>query len=183
MDDAELEAFLKRMTTNSNAVYDAALGLITSGDLSTEIACPFCGDNALVQLDFCCGVEADCQSSTCNFYMRMNLGLNFDKDGINRKWPLKPFPLRDHSELRVIPVASRVWGNREMDIVGYGLTVFRGKRDSYLVHECETLGEAFRLQGRFISAYTSMLDQGFVFRQGALVGRDGTRVPLASLVS
>ncbi|MCL6598912.1 MAG: hypothetical protein K6T81_09230 [Alicyclobacillus macrosporangiidus] len=183
MDDAELQAFLKRLDTMDKAVYDAALGLISGGDLSTEIACPLCGDKALVRLDFCCGVEADCLSSTCDFFMHMNLGLNFDAQGVNRTWPFKPFTLRDYTEVHVIPVATPVWTGGEMNVVGYGLTVFRGERDSYLVHECETLGEAFRLRDRFASAYTSLLDQGFVFRQGVLVGRDGTRVPLQSLVS
>jgi hypothetical protein len=172
---------LERIDKVSTAVYDVAVELISNAEFSAETDCPLCGGKALVQLDFCCGVVADCTG--CGFHIHMNLGLRFDDRGIDRRWPFEPDWLPDDHVLRVLPVVADVRADGDMVVEGYELAVVVAPNKSYPVCECRTIGEAFELTGRFTSAYRSMYDKGFRLRNGVLVGPDGIQMRLESLVS
>ncbi|MCL6441864.1 MAG: hypothetical protein K6T83_00115 [Alicyclobacillus sp.] len=174
--DIDVDAILAM----GEVVHDAANDMISDGKKETYIVCPQCKGVALVRLDFCCGVEAICQGSNCTFYMHLNLGLNFHEHGINPMKPLKPYPLCDYAEIRVVPLVERILSDGTFDIRAYCITLFNDE-EAYPITECNTLPDAIQLVGRFASAYTSMLEDGFSFQDGELVHPDGRRVRLNEL--
>ena len=75
---------MKKLTTDeldemSRTVRQKADDLLSKGLDEVVFTCPQCSASIRVQLDYCCGVEAVCETPDC-FYMHMNLGLKFDRD-------------------------------------------------------------------------------------------------------
>ncbi|SDW48127.1 hypothetical protein SAMN04489725_106167 [Alicyclobacillus hesperidum] len=157
---------------------ESAMYLIESGNRSVEMACPECGGQAVLELDFCCGVQAHCPS--CEFWMHMRLDLRFDEHGVDPRWPCKPRELRDHAKLDVLPVTTVVRGDSNMDIGGYMLILHANGR-MYNVCECKTIRKLLETREYVISRYTDLIDQGYVFRDGQFVGPDRISLPLESL--
>lgn len=74
MKDTELEKIL----AISEVVQKSADELLSNGLSETTFTCPMCSATVHVQLDYCCGVVADCETPDC-LHMHMNLGLNFEE--------------------------------------------------------------------------------------------------------